>query len=65
MSHSIIIDEGERQKLSNKRKILVEGDLKKKNVNVIGNQVKNMRQYGKKTRKHFTVWISGAKKNSV
>lgn len=56
MSHSIIIDEGERQKkLSNKRKILVEGDLKKKNVNVIGNQVKNMRQYGKKTRKHFTV----------
>lgn len=30
MSHSIIIDEGERQKLSNKRKILVEGDLKKK-----------------------------------
>lgn len=55
MSHSIIIDEGERQKLSNKRKILVEGDLKKKNVNVIGNQVKNMRQYGKKPRKHFTV----------
>lgn len=34
----------------------------KKNVNVIGNQVKNMRQYGKKTRKHFTVWISGEKK---